>query len=59
MTELEITEFSGRVKTALERAVVLSEKAVSEYYCNAVNQLYFDHVEKRPAYKGKNKKLFK
>ncbi|MBP3284278.1 MAG: cytidine deaminase [Clostridia bacterium] len=32
MTELEITEFSGRVKMALEKAVVLSEKAVSEYY---------------------------
>jgi len=37
----------------------MDRKAVSEYYCNAVNQLYFDHVEKRPAYKGKNKKLFK
>lgn len=32
MTELKITDFSDRVKMALERAVMLSEKAVSEYY---------------------------
>jgi len=32
MIELKITDFENRVKEALERAVMLSEKAVSEYY---------------------------
>ena len=34
----------------------LDRTAITERYRDAVNQLYFDHVEKAEPYRGKKKK---